>query len=180
MIYNKHVCPEYASDCKDQFPVFSPVGINKKDLAGMIPVFSTIGRGPRGEGVTVKQMEDGSYQFISTASGEVVSEIPVLEANSFEVINNTPKPVGGEPVSVTIRQNMGDEAKDCNITIPSGVDGASIHTCSELSDKNESNRYSLLVSSFTTVPSVGDSVLFKTIDGGFVFGDFFTRFVRSK
>ena len=164
-MHNKHVCPEYAGDCKDQFPVFSPVGINKKDLAGMIPVFSTIGRGPRGEGVTVKRMEDGSYQFVSTVSNEVVSEVPVLEARSFEVINNTPNPAGGEPISVTIRQNIGDEVKDCNITIPSGMDGASLHTCSTLLNKNESNRYSLLFSSLSTAPSVGDSVLFKTTDG---------------
>lgn len=163
-MHNKHVCPEYAGDCKDQFPVFSPVGINKKDLSGMIPVFSTIGRGPRGEGVTVKRMENGSYQFISTISGEVVSEVPVLEAGSFEVINNTPNPVGGEPVSVTIRQTLGGEVKDCNISIPSGENGASVHTCSALLNKNESNRYSLLRSTFTETPSVGDSVIFKTVD----------------
>lgn len=164
-MHNKHVCPEYAGDCKDQFPVFSPVGINKKDLAGMIPVFSTIGRGPRGEGVAVKQLEDGTYQFISTTSGEVVSEVPILDVGSFEVINNTPNPVGGEPISVTIRHTFGGEVKECNLTIPSGEDGASVHTCSALLDKNESNRYSLLLSSFTTTPSVRDSVIFKTVDG---------------
>ena len=164
-MHNKHVCPEYAGDCKDQFPVFSPVGINKKDLDGMIPVFSTIGRGPRGEGVTVKQLGDGSYQFISTTTGEVVSEVPVLDVGTFEVINNTPNPVGGEPISVTIRHTFGGEVKKCDITIPSGANGASIHTCSALLDKNESNRYSLLRSSFTTTPLVRDSVIFKTVDG---------------
>lgn len=102
---------------------------------GQLPALSTMGRGPRGEGVVAEviQDEDGSFRFIlkSDVTGETVMQTPDIGAGSVEITYPDHNKVPGEVGWMTVRFVRGDSVTEYPVAIPPGAHGARMYLSSE-------------------------------------------------
>ena len=143
-----------------------------------IPLLSTVGRGPRGAGLSIGDLvnEDGEFSFgiYSDLTGEEVMHTPNLSAGHIYVSAKPEAPVAGDTVVMDVQVKQGDKSDHYAVRIPSGATGSRIFMASaELEDGGKGHAYTVQVSDLMVygsdgtgwkdmpVPRVNDVVVFK-------------------
>lgn len=143
-----------------------------------LPLLSTVGRGPRGAGLTIGDLvnEDGEFSFgiYSDLTGEQVMHTPNLSAGKIYVSAKPEVPVAGETVVMDIQVKQGDASDHYQVPIPAGATGSRIFmVSSELDDGGKGHAYQVQVSDLMVygsdgtgwkdmpVPRVNDVCVFK-------------------
>lgn len=100
-----------------------------------LPLVSTVGRGPRGAGLTIGNVvnKDGEYRFTvySDLTGEAVEQTPNLSAGVISVTAKPEAPVAGDTVNMDIDINRGGEHSHFTIALPPGATGSRIYLCGQ-------------------------------------------------
>lgn len=131
----RYIEPDYiASECDDQ-----------------LPLLSTVGRGPRGAGLSIGNLvnEDGEFSFgiYSDLTGEQVMQTPNLSAGRIYVSSKPEEPVAGETVVMDIQVKQGDVSSHYQVPIPAGSTGSRIFmVSSELEEGGKGHAYQVQVS----------------------------------
>ena len=143
-----------------------------------LPLLSTVGRGPRGAGLSIGDLvnEDGEFSFgiYSDLTGEQVMHTPNLSAGRIYVSAKPEVPVAGETVVMDVQVKQGDKSSYYQVPIPAGATGSRIFMAStELDDGGKGHAYTVQVSDLMVygsdgtgwkdmpVPRVNDVVVFK-------------------
>lgn len=116
-----------------------------------IPLLSTVGRGPRGAGLTIGDLvnEDGKFSFgiYSDLTGEQIMHTPNLSAGKIYVSAKPEEPVAGETVVMDIQVKQGDASSYYQVPIPAGSTGSRIFMASlELEDGGKGYAYQVEIS----------------------------------
>lgn len=110
-----------------------------------LPLISTVGAGPEGEGVFPEIMvdEDDDFRFVlkSNETGEVMMSSPNLSAGRLSVTQPAHTGVEGEQGYFTIRVNRGGSSDSYTLAIPPGAVGSRIYTVENWVPKKPSNIY---------------------------------------
>lgn len=111
-----------------------------------LPALSSIGRGPRGEGLTVTNQvnEDGTVSFAlaSDLTGEVVWQSPNLDPGTITF--NVPDfrdLAAGQPAPMDIIYSKGGVTKTTHTFLPCGERGSIIYVCPVTLDANTTDVY---------------------------------------
>lgn len=157
-----YIDPDYiASECDDQ-----------------LPILSTVGRGPRGAGISIGNLVNGDGEFsfgiYSDLTGEQIMQTPNLSAGSISVSSTPSDPVPGDTVSMDISVKQGSAVSRYSVRIPSGATGSRIFmVADELEDGGTGHAYQVPVASLMVYgtdrsrwqgmpePRVNDVVVFK-------------------
>lgn len=157
-----YIEPDYiANDCDDQ-----------------LPLLSTVGRGPRGAGLSIGNLvnEDGEFSFgiYSDLTGELIMQTPNLSAGEIVVSAKPADPVAGDTVDMDISVSQGSKVTHYGVKIPSGATGSRIFMVNdELDAEDKGYAYQVPVASLTVYgtdrshwtgmpePRVNDVVVFK-------------------
>lgn len=93
-----------------------------------LPLLSTVGRGPRGAGISIGNLvnEDGEFSFgiYSDLTGEQIMQSPNLSAGTIAVSAMPTDPVPGETVEMTVSVKQGDKVSRYTVPIPAGSHGS--------------------------------------------------------
>lgn len=157
-----YIEPDYvANDCDDQ-----------------LPLLSTVGRGPRGAGLSIGNLvnEDGEFSFgiYSDLTGELIMQTPNLSAGEILVTAKPADPVAGDTVDMDISVSQGSKVTHYGVKIPSGATGSRIFMVNdELDAEDKGHAYQVPVASLMVYgtdrshwtgmpePRVNDVVVFK-------------------
>ena len=157
-----YIEPDYiANECDDQ-----------------LPLLSTVGRGPRGAGITIGNLEtsDGEFSFgiYSDLTGEQVMQTPNLSAGVITVSAKPTDPVSGETVAMDVSVKQGGKVSHYTVPIPAGATGSRIFmVSSELEEVPKTQVYRVQISDLMfygynssqwnnmPVPRVNDVCVFK-------------------
>lgn len=157
------------------------------DHGPQLPGLSTIGRGPRGEGLyvdnVVKTDSEVSFGLYSDLTGELVWQSPNLAPALIEFVPTSAEhTVAGKPAPLTIRQTSGGVTKSTTAYLPAGEQGSRIYTIEDRIQKNDNDVYFVPVEDVTNiggnkdvppVPRVNDLLAFilqSPDDVGLAFG----------
>lgn len=157
-----YIEPDYvANDCDDQ-----------------LPLLSTVGRGPRGAGLSIGNLvnENGEFSFgiYSDLTGELIMQTPNLSAGEILVTAKPADPVAGDTVNMDISVSQGSKVTHYGVKIPSGATGSRIFMVNdELEAEDKGHAYQVPVASLMVYgtdrshwtgmpePRVNDVVVFK-------------------
>ena len=157
-----YIEPDYiANDCDDQ-----------------LPLISTVGRGPRGAGLTIGNLvnKDGEFSFgiYSDLTSEQIMQTPNLSAGTIAVTAKPVDPVAGETVAMDVSVKQGGKVSHYTVPIPAGATGSRIFmVSSELEDGDRGHAYQVQISDLMVygynssqwdnmpVPRVNDVCVFK-------------------
>lgn len=182
--YDRHGFPELRSRGNSRHYIDPDYVANEAD--DQLPLISTIGRGPRGAGLSIGNVvnKDGEFSFgiYSDLTGELVQQTPNLSAGVISITSKPADPVAGDTVAMDVDVAMGSEHRHYTVPIPSGATGSRIFMASsELEDGGKGHAYRVQVSDLMVygynssewqtmpVPRVNDVVVFKA-DGKLGFG----------
>jgi hypothetical protein len=111
-----------------------------------LPVLSTVGRGPRGEGLQVGNVVEGdgieSFALYSTLTGELLWQSPNLAPGDLS-FNALPfdQLSAGQPAPIDIKWTRGGTTKTTHAFLPCGERGSFIYTLTEPLEKNQTDIY---------------------------------------
>jgi hypothetical protein len=152
-----------------------------------LPAISTIGRGPRGRGVTIAgvEVDDDTFKFsiVEDENGETVYQTPNLSAGVIKVSAKPERPVAGETVVMDFTVTRDGSSTVTHIPIPAGSAGSRIFMCSVDLGKPMGEGYAYQTDISTLmhygrnnsqwksmpIPRVNDVVIF-TLNGRMAFG----------
>lgn len=152
-----------------------------------LPAISTIGRGPRGRGITIAgvEVDEDTFKFsiVEDENGETVYQTPNLSAGVIKVSAKPERPVAGETVVMDFTVTRDGSSTVTHIPIPAGSTGSRIFMCSVDLGKPMGEGYAYQTDISTLmhygrnnsqwksmpVPRVNDVVIF-TLDGRLAFG----------
>lgn len=152
-----------------------------------LPAISTIGRGPRGRGITIAgvEVDEDTFKFsiVEDENGETVYQTPNLSAGVIKVSAKPERPVAGETVVMDFTVTRDGESTVTHIPIPAGSTGSRIFMCSVDLGKpmGEGYAYQANISALMhygrnnsqwksmPIPRVNDVVIFM-LDGRLAFG----------
>lgn len=152
-----------------------------------LPAISTIGRGPRGRGITIAgvEVDEDTFKFsiVEDENGETVYQTPNLSAGVIKVSAKPERPVAGETVVMDFTVTRDGKSTVTHIPIPAGSTGSRIFMCSVDLGKPMGRGYAYQVdisalmhygrnnSQWKSMPTprVNDVVIF-TLDGRLAFG----------
>lgn len=152
-----------------------------------LPAISTIGRGPRGRGITIAgvEVDEDTFKFsiVEDENGETVYQTPNLSAGVIKVSAKPERPVAGETVVMDFTVTRDGGSTVTHIPIPAGSTGSRIFMCSVDLGKPMGEGYAYQTDISTLmhygrnnsqwksmpVPRVNDVVIF-TLDGRLAFG----------
>lgn len=152
-----------------------------------LPAISTIGRGPRGRGITIAgvEVDEDTFKFsiVEDENGETVYQTPNLSAGVIRVSAKPKRPVAGETVVMDFTVTRDGESTVTHIPIPAGSTGSRIFMCSVDLGKPMGEGYAYQTDISTLmhygrnnsqwksmpIPRVNDVVIF-TLDGRLAFG----------
>ena len=143
-----------------------------------LPLLSTVGRGPRGAGLTIGNLvnEDGEFSFgiYSDLTGEQVMQTPNLSAGTIAVSAMPTEPVPGETVEMTVSVNQGGRVSRYVVPIPAGAHGSRFFAVTtELEYGGKGHAYQVPIDSLMVyglkrevwdswpIPRVNDMCIFK-------------------
>lgn len=111
-----------------------------------LPLLSTVGRGPRGAGISIGNLvnKDGEFSFgiYSDLTGEQIMQSPNLSAGTIAVSAMPTEPVPGETVEMTVSVKQGDKVSKYIVPIPAGSHGSRFFAVStELEDGGKGHAY---------------------------------------
>ena len=157
-----YIEPDYiANECDDQ-----------------LPLISTVGRGPRGAGLTIGNLvnKDGEFSFgiYSDLTGEQIMQTPNLSAGAITVSAKPVDPVAGETVAMDVSVKQGGKVSHYTVPIPAGATGSRIFmVSSDLEEVSKTQVYRVQISDLMIygynssqwnnmpVPRVNDVCVFK-------------------
>ena len=174
--YYEHGRPDLRSRGNSRHYIEPDYIANEAD--DQLPLLSTVGRGPRGAGLSIGDLvnEDGEFSFgiYSDLTGEQVMHTPNLSAGRIYVSAKPEAPVAGDTVVMDVQVKQGDKSDHYAVRIPSGATGSRIFMAStELEDGGKGHAYTVQVSDLMVygsdgtgwkdmpVPRVNDVVVFK-------------------
>lgn len=152
-----------------------------------LPAISTIGRGPRGRGITIAgvEVDEDTFKFsiVEDENGETVYQTPNLSAGVIKVSAKPERPVAGETVVMDFMVTRDGKSTVTHIPIPAGSTGSRIFMCSVDLGKPMGEGYAYQTDISTLmhygrnnsqwksmpIPRVNDVVIF-TLDGRLAFG----------
>lgn len=152
-----------------------------------LPAISTIGRGPRGRGVTIAgiEVDEDTFKFsiVEDENGETVYQTPNLSAGIIKVSAKPERPVAGEAVVMDFTVTRDGKSTVTHIPIPAGSTGSRIFMCSVDLGRPMGEGYAYQTDISTLmhygrnnsqwksmpIPRVNDVVIF-TLDGRLAFG----------
>lgn len=152
-----------------------------------LPAISTIGRGPRGRGITIAgvEVDEDTFKFsiVEDENGETVYQTPNLSAGVIKVSAKPERPVAGETVVMDFTVTRDGKSTVTHIPIPAGSTGSRIFMCSVDLGKPMGEGYAYQTDISTLmhygrnnsqwksmpIPRVNDVVIF-TLDGRMAFG----------
>ena len=152
-----------------------------------LPAISTMGRGPRGRGITVAgvEVDEDTFKFsiVEDENGETVYQTPNLSAGVIKVSAKPERPVAGETVVMDFTVTRDGKSTVTHIPIPAGSTGSRIFMCSVDLGKPMGEGYAYQADISTLmhygrnnsqwksmpIPRVNDVVIF-TLDGRLAFG----------
>lgn len=113
-----YIEPDYtATECDDQ-----------------LPAISTIGRGPRGRGISIAgiELDEDTFKFsiVEDGNGETVYQTPNLSAGVITVSAKPERPVAGETVAMDVTVTRDGRSTVTHVPIPAGSTGSRIFMCS--------------------------------------------------
>lgn len=143
-----------------------------------LPLLSTVGRGPRGAGLTIGNLvnEDGEFSFgiYSDLTGEQVMQTPNLSAGTIAVSAMPTEPVPGETVEMTVSVSQGGRVSRYVVPIPAGAHGSRFFAVTtELEYGGKGHAYQVPIDSLMVyglkrevwdswpIPRVNDMCIFK-------------------
>ena len=143
-----------------------------------LPLLSTVGRGPRGAGLTIGKLvnEDGEFSFgiYSDLTGEQVMQTPNLSAGTIAVSAMPTEPVPGETVEMTVSVSQGGKVSRYVVPIPAGAHGSRFFAVTtELEYSGKGHAYQVPIDSLMVyglkrevweswpIPRVNDMCIFK-------------------
>lgn len=114
-----YIEPDYtAMECDDQ-----------------LPAISTMGRGPRGHGITIAgiEVDEDTFKFsiVEDENGETVYQTPNLSAGVITVSAKPERPVAGETVVMDVTVTRDGRSTVTHVPIPAGSTGSRVYVCSE-------------------------------------------------
>lgn len=174
--YDRHGFPELRSRGNSRHYIDPDYIANEAD--DQLPLISTIGRGPRGAGLSIGNVvnRDGEFSFgiYSDLTGELVQQTPNLSAGVISVTAKPADPVAGDTVAMDVDVAMGSEHRHFTVPIPPGATGSRIYCVdTELEDGGKGHAYQVQVSDLMVygyndsqwdnmpVPRVNDVAVFK-------------------
>ena len=105
--------------------------MNSFSCDDQLPLISSIGRGPRGAGITAKLLKDTDTEFIFSlvddVTGEQVFQSPNLAPTIVSVTAPNHKPVPGEAYPITFHMRRGTDISDYTVEMPPGATGSLIY-----------------------------------------------------
>lgn len=152
-----------------------------------LPAISTIGRGPRGRGITIAgvEVDEDTFKFsiVEDENGEAVYQTPNLSAGVIKVSAKPERPVAGETVVMDFTVTKDGSSTVTHIPIPAGSTGSRIFLCSVDLGKPMGEGYAYQTDISTLMhygrnnsqwksmplPRVNDVVIF-TLNGRMAFG----------
>lgn len=110
-----YIEPDFmASECDDQ-----------------LPIVSTIGRGPRGRGVTFRVKDQDAdtliLEMVDDVTGEAFYTTPNLSAGQISFSQPSEVPDDGEPWPLDIHVTRGNEYKTYSVMLPPGAHGSRVY-----------------------------------------------------
>lgn len=113
-----YIEPDYtAMECDDQ-----------------LPAISTMGRGPRGRGISIAgiELDEDTFKFsiVEDGNGETVYQTPNLSAGVITVSAKPERPVAGETVAMDVTVTRDGRSTVTHVPIPAGSTGSRIFMCS--------------------------------------------------
>lgn len=102
------------------------------DADDVLPIISTIGRGPMGDGLEAEIVKDSkeyfTFKITNTRTGETIFESPNLSAGWFEIINpNKHDPIDGEVVHLDVVTHRGGSSTSQTLAVAPGSTGSRIY-----------------------------------------------------
>lgn len=115
------------------------------DTGDQTVVFSSIGRGPKGYGVSAEVLvyTDGSFiwRLFNDETGETLFQSPNLAPPTFSITQPTHPPVAGEVYTADIHLTKDGATETYSIMLPPGVSGTNVYTCLEILKKEKNDIY---------------------------------------
>lgn len=105
--------------------------MNSFSCDDQLPLISSIGRGPRGAGITAKLLKDTDTEYVFSivddVTGEQVFQSPNLAPTIVSVTTPNHKPVPGEVYPITFHMRRGTDISDYTVEMPPGATGSLIY-----------------------------------------------------
>lgn len=148
--------------------------MNSSSCDDQLPLVSSIGRGPRGAGITAKLLKDSDTEYIFSVvddvTGEQVFQSPNLAPTIVSI--NAPKhtPIAGENYPITFSMRRGTDVSEYTVDIPSGAQGSLIYCLEDpihLNSTSENENSGM----WFRFAKLGDTTFRTTIDHLLIYGE---------
>lgn len=148
--------------------------MNSFSCDDQLPLISSIGRGPRGAGITAKLLKDTDTEFIFSLvddeTGEQVFQSPNLAPAIVSVSAPKHTPIAGENYPITFSMRRGTDVSEYTVDIPSGAQGSLIYCLEDpihLNSTTENENSGM----WFKLANLGDTTFRTTIDHLLIYGD---------
>lgn len=148
--------------------------MNSFSCDDQLPLISSIGRGPKGAGITAKLLKDTDTEFIfslvNNETGEQVFQSPNLAPAIVSVIAPKHSPIAGENYPITFSMRRGIDVNEYTVDIPSGAQGSLIYCLEDpihLNSTSENENSGM----WFKLANLGDTTFRTTIDHLLIYGD---------
>ena len=148
--------------------------MNSFSCDDQLPLISSIGRGPRGAGITAKLLKDTDTEFIFSLvddeTGEQVFQSPNLAPAIVSVSAPKHTPIAGENYPITFSMRRGTDVNEYTVDIPSGAQGSLIYCLEDpihLNSTSENENSGM----WFKLANLGDTTFRTTIDHLLIYGE---------
>lgn len=148
--------------------------MNSFSCDDQLPLISSIGRGPRGAGITAKLLKDTDTEFIFSLvddeTGEQVFQSPNLAPAIVSISAPKHTPIAGENYPITFSMRRGTDVSEYTVDIPSGAQGSLIYCLEDpihLNSTTENENSGM----WFKLANLGDTTFRTTIDHLLIYGD---------
>lgn len=148
--------------------------MNSFSCDDQLPLISSIGRGPKGAGITAKLLKDTDTEFIfslvNDETGEQVFQSPNLAPAIVSVSAPKHTPIAGENYPITFSMRRGADVSEYTVDIPSGAQGSLIYCLEDpihLNSTSENENSGM----WFKLANLGDTTFRTTIDHLLIYGE---------
>lgn len=154
--------------------LYTDPDIIAEDADDQLPLISTIGAGPRGAGIMVKEIGgDNGYRlaFINDKTNETLAVTPNLDPGYIDISYSKYNDKDGEVSLVTITHRRGTEIHSYDIPLKGGSQGSRIYLSAEALEERDDQTYTTTVEDLIhygladwkdkPTPRVNDIVVFR-------------------